>query len=153
MLVPQLRHHLSSQGDVSTRTPSLLRKVRASAASRFPIHFLSRHLSIPFFLSRHLSSQAAVSTGTPSLLRKVRASAASRTPITNSCTASQMHRITKRITKRSKDPGPTAGAGATTVTQDPQQEQEQQNLRRRIESMNESQNAARTQDPQQEQEQ
>jgi hypothetical protein len=91
-------------------------KVRASAASRFPIHFLSHHLSIPFFLSRHLSRQAAVSTGTPSLLRKVRASAASRTPITKSCTASQMHRITKRITKRSKDPGPTAGAAAPTTT-------------------------------------
>ena len=95
-----------------------------------------------------MSCQGDVSTRTPSLLRKVRASAASRTPITYSCTASHMHRIIKRITKRSKDPGPTAEAGATRVTQDPQQEQVQQNLRRRIE-----QNAVRTQDPQQEQEQ
>ena len=36
MLVPQLRH-VSSPAAVSTGTPSLLRKVRASAASRFPI--------------------------------------------------------------------------------------------------------------------
>ena len=36
MLVPQLQH-VSSQAAVSTGTPSLLRKVRASAASRFPM--------------------------------------------------------------------------------------------------------------------
>ena len=36
LLVPQLRH-VSSPAAVSTGTPSLLRKVRASAASRFPI--------------------------------------------------------------------------------------------------------------------
>ena len=36
MMVPQLRH-VSSPAAVSTGKPSLLRKVRASAASRFPI--------------------------------------------------------------------------------------------------------------------
>ena len=38
MLVPQLRH-VSSPAAVSTGTPSLLRKVRANAASRFPIQY------------------------------------------------------------------------------------------------------------------
>ena len=106
-------------------------KVRASAASRFPIHFLSRPLSIAFLLTHHLSIQAGASTVTPSLLRKVRASAALRTPITNSCTASHIHRIIKRNHKakqgprthsRSRSnksyPGPTAGAGAAESSQE-----------------------------------
>jgi hypothetical protein len=87
---------VSSPATVSTGTPSLLRKVRASAASRFPIQFETdraddvKVTSITISITtaradgrqhRRVSSPATVSTGTPSLLRKVRASAASRFPI------------------------------------------------------------------------